>query len=406
MTRLLESFSRDIYRRAKATFRTASLGLERTGAGLHYALNIPFPERSDERHLRETLGWLCRAQDVGADEGVSALFDPRSGWDASYPETSGYIVATFLAAADFLKNDLYVERARRIGDWEIAVQAPNGGVYSRLGKSDLRVFNTGQVILGWSALFERTGDERYLDAAKRAGDYLLRIQESDGTWRQDTYCGPRTYHARTDWGLLRLSKLADDERYADAAKRNLAWVMAQQQDNGWFRNCGFDDSPPITHLIDYTFIGILESAILAPALFNQSPAECIRGGASAICEIVKTTSVEGIEGLIPGSFGSSWKSNDRYSCLTGNAQLGYTLLRLYGLTQDTNYELAAGKLISGVKRTQIVGGREDGVRGAIAGCFPVYAGYLAGAYPNWAAKFFADALLASMNRKMPFVVAA
>jgi hypothetical protein len=399
-------FARDIYRRARTFARTASCGFGRTEAAFRYALNIPFPEQPDRVHLGETLGWLQRAQDVGADDGVSALFDLRKGWDVSYPETSGYILATFIAAADALDDSNYLERARRIGDWEIAIQAPNGGVYSRPGTNDLRVFNTGQVILGWCALFERTSDERYLDAARRAGDYLLRIQETDGTWRQDTYCGPRTYHARADWGLVRLAKLTADERYANGAKRNLAWVMQQQQVNGWFKNCGFDEAPPITHLIDYTFIGILECAILEPLLFDKSPVECIREGASAICGIVRSTAIENVEGLIPGSFGPKWKSDDRYSCLTGNAQLSYTLFRLHGLTGDLNYKSAAEKLISGVKRTQIVGGKNDGVRGAIAGCFPVYAGYLAGAYPNWAAKFFADALLASMYRKTKFSVAA
>ena len=38
------------------------------------------------------------------------------------------------------------------------------------------------------ALFERTRDARYIDAARRAGDYLLAIQEKDGTWQRDTYC--------------------------------------------------------------------------------------------------------------------------------------------------------------------------------------------------------------------------
>jgi hypothetical protein len=406
VTRNLASFPRDVYRRAKASLRTTSLGLERAGAGFRYAMNIPFPEGSNSLHLQETLGWLCRAQDVGVDGGVPALFDPRKGWDTSYPETSGYILATFIAAADVLNDSSYMERARRIGDWEISIQAPGGGVYSRLGTNNLRVFNTGQVILGWCALFERIGDESYLDAAKRAGDYLLRIQEADGAWRQDTYCGARTYHARTDWGLLRLAKLSGEERYADAAKRNLSWVMAQQQDNGWFRNCGFDDDLPITHLIDYTFIGVLESAVLEPSIFKRQPVECISEGAQAICRIVHNTAIAGIEGLIPGSFTSDWTSSDRYSCLTGNAQLAYTLLRLREMTGHAPYAVAADKLISGVKKTQIVDGSEDGIRGAIAGCFPIYAGYVAGAYPNWAAKFFADALLASLQRGQSFSVAA
>ena len=34
------------------------------------------------------------------------------------------------------------------------------------------VFNTGQVILGWTALYRATGEERFLQAASRAADWL------------------------------------------------------------------------------------------------------------------------------------------------------------------------------------------------------------------------------------------
>lgn len=406
MKAAFDAAAREVYRRTRAFLRPTIYDAGRSGVGLRYALNIPFPAGSDEAHLRETLAWLARAQDATGNGGISALFDLRNGWDVSYPETSGYTIATFLAAEAHLRDTSFLERARRIGDWEIAIQAPSGGVYSRPGKSALRVFNTGQVILGWVALFERTGDEQYLEAARRAGDYLLRGQEDDGTWRQDTHCGARTYHARVDWALLRLAKATGSEAYAGAAARNLAWVMKQQRDNGWFDNCGFDDQDPITHLIDYTFIGVLESAVLMPSAFERAAADCILSGALAICDIVDAHRIAGIEGLIPGSFDRNWRSRDRYSCLTGNAQLAYTLLRLYGLTGNIRYRDTASKLIDGLKQTQSLHGREDGIRGAVAGCFPVYGGYLAGQYPNWAAKFFADALLARIGGETPVIVAA
>jgi hypothetical protein len=60
-------------------------------------------ERRDIDHLGAAIGWLCRAQDVRngkADAGgVSAGWSFEDGWLPSYPETSGYIVETFIAAA-------------------------------------------------------------------------------------------------------------------------------------------------------------------------------------------------------------------------------------------------------------------------------------------------------------------
>ncbi len=48
-----------------------------------------------EAHLHEAAQWLVRAQDAGADQGVS--YGARFGGDfyASYPETTGYIISTF-----------------------------------------------------------------------------------------------------------------------------------------------------------------------------------------------------------------------------------------------------------------------------------------------------------------------
>jgi hypothetical protein len=369
-------------------------------------MGLRFPAGGDREHLEATIRWLCTAQDAAGNGGVSAAYSLHSGWDVAYPETSGYIAATFLAAADPLGDSSLVERARRIGDWEIAIQAPSGGILSRPGRPETRVFNTGQVILGWLAIFERTQDERYLQAARRAGDYLAGIQEADGTWQRDTHCGARTYHARTDWGLLKLARLAGEDRYAEAARRNLRWVMRQQQDNGWFRNCGFHDDDPITHVIDYTLIGVLESALIEPAAFDRSPLELVRPGLDAVCGIVDGPGVRGIAGMIPASFDAQWHSRDRSSCLTGNAQLAYTLLRADGLAPSPRYVAAAGKLIGALKHTQALDGAPASVRGALAGSYPMHAGYFPDGFPNWAAKFFADALLASLMRGRGFAVSA
>ena len=385
---------------------TRSLGPVHAGLGLRYAIALPFPAHSDREHLEATVQWLCAAQDAGGGSGVSAVFSLTAGWDVPYPETSGYIIATFLACADYLGDPSLVERARRIGDWEIAIQAPNGGVLSRPGRPETRVFNTGQVILGWLTLFERTADAKYLDAARRAGDYLVALQEDDGTWRRDTYCGARTYHARTDWGLLRLARLCGEERYAEAARRNLRWVMRQQRENGWFANCGFHDDDPITHVIDYTLIGVLESALCEPAAFDRPPEQLIARSADALSEIAARPGIGGIVGMLPGSFDANWSSRDRDSCLTGNAQIAYTLLRLHGLRGEARYAAAAAALLAALKRTQALGRVPACVRGALPGSFPMHTGYLANAFPNWGPKFLADALLANLKRGQRFSVGA
>ena len=62
-------------------------------------------------HLAAAIDWLCRAQDVRdghADAGgVSAGWSFEDGWLPSYPETTGYIIETFLAAAEHLQRPEY-----------------------------------------------------------------------------------------------------------------------------------------------------------------------------------------------------------------------------------------------------------------------------------------------------------
>ena len=71
-----------------------------------------------------------------------------------------------------------------MGDWEIEVQLPSGAVMGGMVNQTPTpaVFNTGQVLLGWTALFAATGEHRYADAARKACGWLLETQEPDGRW--------------------------------------------------------------------------------------------------------------------------------------------------------------------------------------------------------------------------------
>jgi hypothetical protein len=394
--------------------RTARLFLGRFGAGRErlrvlgrYLGGRLFADRGDEAHLRAAMSWLADAQDACGGEGVANAFFLDRGWGWAYPETSGYILATFLSYADHSGETGFVDRAKRIGDWEIAIQAPSGGDLSSTELPQTRVFNTGQVILGWCALLERTGRQEYLRAAVRAGDYLLALQEDDGAWRKDTYCGARTYHARVDWALLRLAQASGERRYAEAAARNVRWVLGCQIENGWFERCGFDDDPPITHVLAYTLRGLLESALADPALAEECgilPA--VTRSADAVCRAAAARPVAGIPGMVPASFDRSWRSPARDSCLTGNAQLACFLYRLSHCTGNQGYREAADGIVSATKRTQLVRTRLRPLRGAVAGTFPLAHGYVANGYPNWAAKFLADALLMKLNFDKRWVVPA
>jgi hypothetical protein len=110
--------------------------------------------------------------------------------------------------------------------------------------------------------------------------------------------------------------------------------------------------------------------------------------------------------MIPASFDLRWVSRDDHSCLTGNAQLAYTLFRLYGLTGVSRYDNCADLLLTALKGTQTLTRSLEDVYGGLPGSFPICRGYLPNSFPNWGAKFFADALMASLMRAKGYSIAA
>ena len=150
----------------------------------------PQSESDHLDHLRAAIDWLCLAQDVRHDKpdsgGVSAGWSFEDGWLPSYPETSGYIVETFLAAAAVLDRPDLIDRARRIIDWELSIQRPDGAFPGHFGEpgSQPVVFNTGQIMHGMLAGYLQLRRTECLEAAVRAGHWLARVQDADGCWRQ------------------------------------------------------------------------------------------------------------------------------------------------------------------------------------------------------------------------------
>ncbi len=79
---------------------------------------ICFPNKkapsSIEAALSAAMRWLCLAQDITNCGGVSAGFSFRNGWEAAYPETTGYIVETFYHNVAFSGGGGYRTMARKM----------------------------------------------------------------------------------------------------------------------------------------------------------------------------------------------------------------------------------------------------------------------------------------------------
>lgn len=360
-------------------------------AAIRDALGIRYSVADNTGHLSAAMSWLCAAQDATADGGVSAFYDVVEGiWAPSYPETTGYIIPTFFDYACFSGDDAYKTRAIRMADWLLTLQLdcgafPMGPLWTHLDRIPM-VFDTGQIIHGLVRAFEETGDPRYVEAANRAGDWLVKVQETDGSWQKFTFLGyTHTYNTRVAWALLQLGQVSQNETHRQGALRNLSWALTQQTPDGWFHNAGFrpDDEPHI-HTIAYTISGLLESGAL---LADRQ----LIGAARLAADALRDRQAE--VGYLRGTYGPGWQSCVNWSCLTGDVQMALVWFRLYEMTDDDSYLEAALKANHYVKQVQPRNSGLLGVDGGIAGSFPIYGGYHPYLYLNWAAKFFVDSLL-------------
>ncbi len=347
--------------------------------------------------LQAAAQWLARAQDASGCGGVSATYDStKRQWTGAYPETTGYIIPTFFRYAKFSGDDEYRQRAVRMATWESNIQFPEGGV--RAGTIDATqvvptIFNTGQVLFGWLSAWQDTQDARFRSSAARAADWLVAAQDPDGAWRR--FPSPfaahtlNTYNTRVAFALAKAGHELQEPRYLDAAVRNVEWALTQMHSNGWLENNDLEDNErPLTHTIAYATRGILEVGLIAN---NGSFVEVAQRIARAVAQSQRR------DGALPGRLDASWQAASRWTCVTGNAQMAIIWQRLTAETGDHTWLPAAENAIRFNLSIQDLTATEEGIRGAMPGSHPRSGGYMKHRYPNWAAKFFMDALMLQLE---------
>jgi uncharacterized protein YyaL (SSP411 family) len=338
-------------------------------------------------HLAAAVDWLVRACEKSPDGGVSYGYSLRGGWRPAYRETSGYIAVTFFELARRLGEPAHRERALAVARWLVAVQNPDGSV-SNPGYDAARgiVFDTGQVLFGLLRAFEESRDEAFLAAAERAGDWLVRVADERGRWTRHTFRGvPHVYNSRVAWALLRLHALRPQPERERVARENLEFALEQQRPSGFFaQNAFVPGVPPFTHTIAYATRGLLEAGLLTGETRYVDAAA--RAAEAALTHLRD-------DGFVPGRIDEQGRAQASYCCLTGNCQLAIVWAKLHVHQGQEKLRRAAASALRYVMACQDVATANRDVRGAIAGSHPVWGGYSPFTFPNWATKFFVDAML-------------
>ncbi|HZM16645.1 MAG TPA: hypothetical protein VFE28_11640 [Candidatus Krumholzibacteria bacterium] len=344
------------------------------------------------KHLKEAMEWIHRAQDASKDRGAAHSYCIGKGWEASHPEATAALIPTLLNWSKTFRAPDAKRRALEMADWLLTVQEESGALCGFAGMPS--VFDTGQVIFGWLAAYQETNQSVYLQAAQRAGNWLIGSLGTDSTWHGPLDRGPRgrAYHARIAWALLELGRLTNDGSYAAPMPTFLNWVLDQEHEDGWFdHNCLTDDSAPLLNTIAYAAQGLMESGLLLGSPEFIAPAE------RTAHELVK---LAGPDGRMAGRFARGWKPAASWACLSGMAQMSILWQRLQELEEvvveedvGLRFLSAANRVNAFLMRTQDCVSENKGQRGGSRGSFPV-----SGAYGRWrvlsmGTKFFVDALL-------------
>lgn len=335
-----------------------------------------------ENHLRLSIDWLIQSKH--ASGGASAYHAPLLGWSKPYPETTGYIIPTLLEYYHYSEYKPAYETAIEFGEWLLSIQSDEGYWFAGQHppkKEDPSVFNTGQILFGLISLFKETNDSKWADSLDKATEWLCRSIDEHGTWKSGHYrdFNP-TYYSRVAWPILWVSTVLDNETYREKAVLVLDSLVKKRNPNGTFSGWGFDKhGPAFTHTIAYTLRGFMESSTLLD--------DWQRYGAKTEHALEKFyTLAELKNGRLAGQYDEQFAGTESYSCITGNFQIALCLMRWYERENDLRLLNAASKLIEYSVKSQ-------SSSGAIPGSKPFWGKYMMFRYPNWSAKFCADALL-------------
>lgn len=345
-------------------------------------------------HHKAAVGWLRRSVDHGRG-GSCAYYLPLVGWSDPYPETTGYLIPTLLrigARTDALGDPTVASLADDMGRWLLSIQNENGSWNADLHPPRKAprpsVFNTGQIVKGLVALHRAQREEEWLSSAVRAVAWLREGMTTEGLWPAGDYRlgGTPSYYTEVLWPMLDVWAETGDERIRASVESALHVILRRACPNGEIQGWGFEPGrPAFTHTIAYTLRGLQECAHRLDAW------DTVRESVVPALDVLLRRG-ELQAGRLPGAFSEEWRADSSYVCLTGNAQLALCLLILHAREPDLRLVNGAARLIDLVCSYQRLSHPLAGMRGGISGSAPLYGAYMRFRYPNWAAKYFCDAI--------------
>lgn len=318
----------------------------------------------------------------GSSAYYSKMYKPLGFWSESYPETTGYLIPTLFDAG-------CSDEAIRLADWVVGLQYEDGGLPGGLmsnGKKQERsIFNTAQMVIGLHRAAKETENPIYVKSALDAGLWLAKVQEADGTWSKYHYKDGYfpSYYTRVAWPMLLASEFETGSSIQDSAVKTLELIQDKKLANHMIRDMAFEKSKPaFLHTIAYTIRGFIEAGIMLDRQDFWTTGYKLAHRLFRKYELKK---------CLAGAYYDDGKEVKWYRCLTGEAQMCIIWLLIAAHLGDERFINVASKVIDGLCSAQPKTSLFK-KRGGLAGSKPFYGRYINFRQPNWATKFFMDAI--------------
>jgi len=278
------------------------------------------------------------------------------------------------------------ELTRELANWVLRTQRRDGTFPASYGdymNQAPRVFNNGMIIHSLLDYHNARGGSDLMDACINSADWLLKVQSSDGSWRQFTF-HQLSSNTLTGAALIRLGAITGEKKYQEAGEKNIGFALSLQKPNGYFNGNGFDsNSSAYTITIAYAIAGVLEAGLLTG---NDEWKNAALKGLVPVLNLVNKT------GFLFGEIDENFQSGSSFSCLPGNCLLAISAYKLATVTGNSDLKDKADLLTDYVKAKQMVS-KIPSVNGGISGSWPISGNYCAYEIPSWAVRYFVEAVM-------------
>ena len=169
-----------------------------------------------------------------------------------YTEITGYGTSLLAHLYKWNNEEVYLQGARDAADFLLSIQLDNGAYPhcpnpdSSCVQGEQFTFDTSMCTMGIMDLYRIDSNEKYLNSAIKAGDWLLSMQRDDGSFRakyseQGGHTNTGNFfgdgsciHVKNAMALLKLAEASNEARFTEGARKVCEYTLGLQADEGLF----------------------------------------------------------------------------------------------------------------------------------------------------------------------------